>query len=144
MATARVCKVVELPALPLFQALADWGGWGSWLPGIEHSELASGGPGTVGSVRVLGAGAGAPVRERLTACDEATMSVAYTIDGPAPFPARRYEARVSLLPLSDRVATVIDWSASFDADADVEAELRSTLESYFGVFIDAVAAHVGP
>ena len=137
-----MCRVVDVPAEPLFRALADWGGWASWLPGIKGCVLESGGPATVGSVRIVTAPTGDEVRERMTACDEVELAVSYTIDGPAPFPARHYAAHVRLFPLTDSSATVVDWTAFFDADAEVEDQLRLALEGYFEVFIDAVAAAV--
>ena len=37
------------------------------------------------------------VRERLTACDESTLSIAYAFDGPSPFAVRSYAGHVRLI-----------------------------------------------
>jgi hypothetical protein len=123
----------------LFAALADWGNWAPWVPILAGAELESGGPGVVGSVRRIGPADAPMVRARLTACDEATFSIAYAFDGPSPFAVRSYAGHVRLIPLTDRVATVVDWSGTFDADAADEVEVVSTFEGLYGSFIDGLA-----
>jgi hypothetical protein len=139
MATVRVCKVVEAPAAPLFAALADWGGWAPWVPVLAGAELENGGPGVVGSVRRVGPAEAPMVRERLTACDEASLSIAYAFDGPSALPVRSYRAEVRLIPLTERVATVVDWRGEFDADAADEGEVISMMEGLYDSFIDGLA-----
>jgi hypothetical protein len=139
MAMARVCRVVEAPAAALFAALANWGDWAPWVPLLAGAELESGGPGVVGSVRRVGPADAPLVRERLTACDEETFSIAYAFEGPSPFAVRAYAGHVRLIPLTDRVATVVDWQGTFDADGADEADVISTFEGLYGSFIDGLS-----
>jgi len=145
MATVRVCRVIDVPAAKVFGALVDWGGWDKWSPMLSGAVLEPAGalPGTVGAVRSLSRGDGPTVRERLLACDEEALTVSYGMEGKPPFPARRYNALVRLLPLTDREATVVDWSASVDADEADEPGLIKALTGYFNGFIDQLAAWGG-
>jgi hypothetical protein len=63
-------------------------------------------------------------------------------EGTPPFPARTYSGTVRLLPLTDRAATVVEWSGFFDADGIVEDPVRSALEGFYAHFIAALAAAV--
>lgn len=80
------------------------------------------------------------VRERLIACDEAALSITYGIDGKPPFDCRTYVSSVQLLPLTDREATVVEWSAKFDADEADEADVSAVIRALYQRFIAHLAA----
>ena len=44
-----------------------------------------------------------------------------------------------LVPLTDRVATVVDWCGHFDADAADEGEVATTFTGLYESFIDGLA-----
>ena len=97
----------------------------------------------VGSVRIIGLGGDKSIRERLVAKDATTRTLAYTFDGPHPYPVRRYVATVYVEPVTTTGQTFVRWSGDFDADAADEARAGQMFQrvylSFFAAMADAVA-----
>ncbi len=152
MPTARMCKIVDLPAEPMWELLTDYRNWGDWLRYLAGTGIEDGikdGPCHVGAVRSVDGGR---VREKSLAVDEQKLQIKYMVVGPLVWkhpidalqtsergpesPARNYFATVTLMPLTDTEQTVVEWVAQFDADEPDEPKIRTNFRTYYSDFID--------
>jgi len=137
MPTSRICVVVDVPAEQLWARLSHYGSWGEWNEFSAGSAI-EGYPSVanvpVGAVRaVLSTG----TRERLVTVDELTRTVRYAVEERPvwQFPARRYVGAVTILPLTDREGSVIDWSGRYDCDLDKESFMDELLTGFYASFV---------
>jgi hypothetical protein len=100
----------------------DFNGLPSWHPAILESVLEPPGPASVGSVRHLLLGDGQSVSERLLSLDDRQRRTSYEFT-ESPFPTRRYEATIQVLPVTESGHAYVVWSAQFDCDAPDELML---------------------
>ena len=106
-------------------------------PGDRSGELESGTGDQVGTVRRLTGPSGELFRERLLALDDTARSYTYELM-EGPFPVRSYEATLRVTPVTDTGYAFAEWTATYDADADDEAQLTKTFSR--GIFATGLAA----
>jgi hypothetical protein len=129
--------LVEQAPEPLWDRLADFPNWRTWLERVRNSRMAPGPTHSPGAIRVVGDPENPRVHEVMLAVDARTYTVSY---GVAPEPvwsvaARNYVATVHLVALTDRPATVVDWSSRYDCDASDEQQLGEFFVGLYNEFI---------
>jgi hypothetical protein len=134
MATARVTRVLDVPADSLWKLVSAFGDT-SWMPGGTPVTLHGAGP---GMERRIAAGAGKVIRERLEAVDEQSRTLVYTIPENVPFPAADYRATMRVHPHG--AGSELDWSASFTPAGASEEDARKAIEGIYGVMIGWIEA----
>jgi len=98
-----------------------------WIPGDVEVEVRGEG---VGQERIV-SHSGRSVVERLTALDEATRTLRYTVVTGNPFPLSDYEATIAVS--DDGGRGHISWSGRFETDADDEDIARGLEKRYAGM-----------
>jgi hypothetical protein len=143
MPTTRICVVVDVPADRLWARLSEYGTWGSWLIQVSESNIEGFDVPKVpvGAVRAVGPLGNPRTRERLVACDAVTRTVSYEVaeEPKWRFPARRYRGTARVIPLTDRVGSVVEWSGSYDCDAKDEDAMRELLTGLYQSFVSGLA-----
>jgi len=122
----RVYTSVELgvSAAEVWERIGGWNSLADWHPGVERSELDSG-----GRVRrlTLAGGAGTIVEE-LKSADEAQRTYSYAIL-ETPEPVTNY---IGTLTVTDRDAgCLVEWSSEFDPYGATEEEAIDEIRASF-------------
>lgn len=75
------------------------------------------------------------------ACDAAARLMSYEVaeEPKWRFPARRYRGTARIIPLTDRVGSVVEWSGVYDCDAKDEEALRELLTGLYHSFVSGLA-----
>jgi hypothetical protein len=129
--------VLPVSADRVWESIRDFASIADWHPGITSGELEGGAGDQVGTVRRLTGPGGEVFRERLLALDDAARSYTYEIL-ESPFPVRSYEATMRVTPVTDTGYAFAEWTATYDADAEDEAQLTKTFSR--GIFATGLAA----
>lgn len=129
--------VLPVSAELVWESIRDFAGIAGWHPGISSAELEGGAGDQVGTVRRLIGPGGEVFRERLLALDDTARSYTYEFL-ESPFPVRSYEATIRVTPVTDTGYAFVEWMATYDADAEEEAQLTKTFSR--GVFATGLAA----
>ena len=111
MAEAIVKGGFTVSADKLWKLVRDFGDI-SWIQGVAKVELEGEGP---GMFRVIYAGDGPPVRERLETLDDATKTITYTIPEGIPFPVKNYHATMTVS--AAETGCQLEWKCRCDPDA---------------------------
>jgi hypothetical protein len=136
--------VIDAPLEDVWAWLDDFTSWHRWLPGMDRTVMAGGlTQGPVGSVRILHRADGTVIREKLVMKDDVRHTMAYSFDGPHPFPVRRYVGTVRLEPVTTTGATFAHWSGDFDADAADEARVAEVFRSVYTAFFGYLTERTG-
>jgi hypothetical protein len=139
--------VIEAPVEKVWSWLDDFTSWHVWIPRIEATTMDEGlTQGPVGSVRILHREDSTVIREKLLMKDDRHHTLAYSFDGPHPYPVRRYVGTVRLEPVTTSGATFVHWSGNFDADAADEQHasdlFRGVYTAFFGYLAERTAARL--
>lgn len=126
-----------IPAEKLWEVVRDFGNV-SWIPGIAECKLEGEGP---GMFRVLTAGDGPPVRERLESVDDATLTLVYTIPEGIPFPVQNYHSTMKITPAGN--GCQLEWTCRFEPDGVSDDEARAIVEGMYGTMMGWLKAGVG-
>lgn len=138
MARIVVSTVVEAPAGRVWELIGDFHALGEWHPHLPASGLGNELTGnSVGTVRVFELDGG-PLQEALVAYDGDARSYTYSLpDGTMG--VTDYRATLRVVAVTELDATLVEWSATYDTEA--EGELRKALsEQLYGVFSSGLAA----
>jgi Polyketide cyclase / dehydrase and lipid transport len=140
--TTRVCLLVEQGPEPLWARLADFPNWRTWLTKVKDSAMAPGPTHSPGAVRVVGPTDKPRVHEVLVATDAKNLTVTYAVAKEPVWsvPARDYVAIVRLIPLTDRSATVVEWSSRYDCDLSEQQRIHHLFEGFYTEFIGNLAS----
>jgi hypothetical protein len=135
---SRVCRLIDQPPEPLWDRLADFPNWRTWLDRVRDSRMAPGPAHSPGAVRVVGDPENPRVHEVLLAVNARTYTLSYGVATQPVWsvPARKYVATVHLVALTDRPATVVDWSSRYDCD---EADEQKLGELFVGLYHEFIA-----
>jgi uncharacterized protein YndB with AHSA1/START domain len=130
--------VLPVSAERVWEAIRDFGCLADWHPAIATAEMEDGDAGDrVGGVRRLTGPGGEVFRERLLALDDTARSCTYEFV-ESPFPVRSYEATLRVTPVTDTGYAFVEWTATYDADAEDEAQLTKTFAR--GIFATGLTA----
>jgi hypothetical protein len=137
VSASRVCRLVEETPEPLWQRLADFPNWRTWLDRVRDSCMAPGPTHSPGATRVVGDPDKPRVHEVLLAVDARSYTITYGVATQPVWsvPARNYLATVHLVPLTDRAATVVEWSSRYDCDQGDEQKIGELLLGLYNEFI---------
>jgi len=144
MASVYTSSVIDAPANTVWDRIRDFNGLPVWHPRIRDSRIEESLPGDkVGCVRNFNLQNGDNIREQLLGLSDYDKFYTYSIL-ESPMPLTDYVATIRLTPVTDGDRTFIEWSADFQCDADVEAELTSGIAgNVFQGGFDALKRHFG-
>ncbi|MFJ2582634.1 SRPBCC family protein [Kitasatospora aureofaciens] len=136
MAGTKVSTVVEAPAEKVWEVIGDFYSLGDWHPGLPEAGHGNDLGGTaVGAVRIFDLG-DTVLHETLLAYDEETRSYTYSLpDGT--FELDGYRATLRVTPVTELDASFVEWSASYDVEAE---HRKASSEQVHGVFTSGLAA----
>lgn len=136
MAGTKVSTVVEAPAERVWELLGDFHNLGGWHPNLPASSLGNELTGNaIGSVRVFEID-GVALHETLLAYDEEARSYTYSFpDGTFEFDD--YRATLRVTPVTELGASFVEWSATYDIEAEHRKE---STDRVHGVFTAGLAA----
>jgi hypothetical protein len=134
---SRVCRLVDEAPEPLWARLADFPNWRTWLDRVRDSRMAPGPTHSPGAVRVVGPPDNPRVHEVMLAIDAPNYTLTYAVATEPVWAvaARNYVATVRLVPLTDRPATVVDWSSRYDCDQADEGKIGELFVELYSEFI---------
>ena len=136
--------VIDAPLEDVWSWLDDFTSWHRWIPRIETTVMDEGlTQGPVGSVRILHREDGTVIREKLVMKDDLRHTMAYSFEGPHPYPVRRYVGTVRLEPVTTTGATYVHWSGDFDADAADETRAAELFRTVYTAFFGYLAERTG-
>jgi hypothetical protein len=125
MARVYISSVINAPAARVWERVRDFNGMPRWHPAIRESRIENGEPADkVGCVRDFYLQNGDRLRERLLGLSDYDMFCTYSIL-ESPMPLQNYVATLRLTPVTDGDRTFAEWSAEFDCEPEVEADLVS-------------------
>jgi carbon monoxide dehydrogenase subunit G len=134
MASARISKLIDVPADAVWKLVADFGDT-SWMPAGTQATVAGSG---VGMERRIAIGPDKSIHERLLALDPATRTLRYAIPVNVPFPVTSYTATMHVTPKG--AGCELEWSASYECGADAAPAIEKQVQGMYGMMIDWVAA----
>jgi hypothetical protein len=129
--------VLPATADEVWAYLRDFANIAEWHPAIASGEMEEGSGDRVGSIRRLQGPGGETFRERLLALDDSERSCTYEFV-ESPFPVRRYQATLRVLPVTDTGQAFAEWWAWYDSDTKDEEWLTKTFGQ--GVFAAGLTA----
>lgn len=143
MARVLVSSVIDAPIAKGWEAIRRFDAVAELLPFVESSPIEEDRePTAVGAVRVVTQTDGAVFREVLVAHSDAERFYSYTFVG-SPIPVRDHRTTLRLRPITDRDATLGEWSSRFEIAADREAELVGLMEKNFLAGLRALDSRLG-
>ncbi len=144
MAKVYVSSVIDAPATKVWARVRDFNGLPTWHPRINDSQIEDGKPADqVGCIRRFRLQNGDQLREQLLGLSDYDLFCTYSILD-SPMPLENYVATLRLTPVTDGDRTFIEWSAEFDCDPEVEAELVEGIGgNVFQGGFDALKRHFG-
>ncbi|MCY4541356.1 MAG: SRPBCC family protein [Rhodobacteraceae bacterium] len=142
MARVYVSSVIEAPANDVWQRVRDFNGLPRWHPRIADSRIEDAlPPDQVGCIRSFRLQNGDQIRERLLGLSDYDLFCTYSILD-SPMQLENYIATLRLTPVTDGDRCFIEWTAEFDCDVDVEADLVSGIANdVFQTGFDALKRH---
>ena len=143
MAHVLVSSVIDAPIAEVWEAIRRFDAVAEVLPFVESSPIEENRePTAVGAVRVVTQTDGAVFREVLVAHSDAEHFYAYTFVG-SPIPVRDHRTTLRLRRITDRDATLGEWSSRFEIAPDREAELVELMETNFLAGLRALDTRLG-
>ncbi len=137
---ATASTVIDAPVEQVWTLLDDFTSWHTWVERLESTTMADGlDQAPVGSTRIIGLGGGKTIRERLLFKNSVQRTLAYTFDGPHPYPVRRYVGTVHVEPVTTTGQTFVNWTADFDADDADESRAAEVFTRTYAGFFDAIS-----
>lgn len=144
MPAVRICRLLEHPGERVWRRIADYNRWWEWLPQVADSQMENdtATSAAVGAVRRVGDWDAPRVREELLGLDETRWILSYGVAAWPQwrFPARNYVATSRVIPLTEQVGTVVDWSSRFDCDQGDEEQLIERFQGLYRSFLDGLEA----
>ena len=144
MVRVYISSVIGAPADRIWQTVRDFNALPDWVPAVRESRIEGGQPSDqVGCVRAFRLEDGGFLRERLLALSDYDYSVTYAIL-ESPMGVENYIATLKLVPVTDGGRTFAEWTAEFDCDPAMEAELVANIgNGVFQAAFDALKARFG-
>jgi hypothetical protein len=137
--TVSVTEKVDLAASPeqAWDAIKDFQGWQKWHPAFAQTQLVSGVPNGVGSVRLLSAKDGAKFTEELVTRDADLRMVQYRImESPAPVVG--YVSTLHVQPHG--TGSTVVWNSTFKVkEGTPEADARKGIAGIYRLGLDNLA-----
>ena len=133
---------MNVPAQKAWDALADFGGILKWAPAGEGAAIENEGDG-IGMIRHLTLPPYGTAGERLDHLDHDRMVLVLTMAYNPPMGATRYQARISVKPVSGD-SCECSWEGYFDVpDGTDEAEVENNFRMAYGAMFDGLKEYLG-
>jgi hypothetical protein len=125
----------------MWSRLQDFPTWGDWLSQVADSTMLPGPTHSSGATRRVGPSDNPRVHEVLVAMNARNWTLSYAVAQEPQWsvPARDYLATVRLISLTDRDATVVDWSSRYDCDKAEEEHIDTLLQGLYRSFISGLS-----
>jgi hypothetical protein len=130
MARVSVKESLGFPAQKVWELVSDFGNV-SWIQGLGKSEVQGRGP---GMVRILHAGDGPAIHERLESLDAARRTLTYTIPENIPFPVSDYRATMTVREAGPG-ASELEWSCELTPKGIPDAQAVAMMEGMYKTMI---------
>ncbi|MFJ2861820.1 SRPBCC family protein [Kitasatospora sp. NPDC087314] len=137
MAVITVSTVVEAPAERVWELVGDFHALGDWHPHLPASRLGNELAGNaIGSARLFDLD-GVVLHETLLAYDDEARSYTYSFpDGTFHFD--NYRATLRVTPVTELGASFVEWSVTYDIDAEHREESTARVHGVFTVGLAAL------
>lgn len=136
MLSVSKSTTIAASADAVWAKVKDFNGLGTWHPAIAKSEIAEGSNNEVGAVRVLTLGGEPtppPIKEKLTALDDAGKTFSYEIlEGPLPVSG--YSSTLTVVAAGE--GSTVTWSSTFKSAGADDATATSTIEGVYTAGLD--------
>jgi len=144
MASVYVSSVIGAPRDKVWERIRDFNSLPVWHPRIRDSRIEESLPSDkIGCIRNFNLQNGDNLREQLLGLSDYDKFYTYTIL-ESPMPLTDYVATLRLTPVTDGDRSFIEWSAEFQCDPAVEAELVDGIAgNVFQGGFDALKRHFG-
>ena len=130
MARVTVKESLAFPAAKVWGLISDFGNV-SWIQGLAKSEVRGKGP---GMVRLMYAGDGPPIHERLESLDAKSRTLRYSIPENIPFPVADYRATMQVREAGPGRCE-LEWSCELTPQGIPEAQAVAMLEGMYKTMI---------
>jgi hypothetical protein len=138
MARVVVKESLAFPAGEVWDLISDFGNV-SWIQGLAKSEVRGKGP---GMVRLMYAGDGPPIHERLESLDAKSRTLRYSIPENIPFPVSDYRATMQLREAGPGRCE-LEWSCELTPQGIPEAQAVAMLEGMYKTMIGWLRTALG-
>ncbi len=139
-----VSSVIDAPAAKVWERVRDFNALPRWHPRIRDSRIENGeASDKIGCVRDFHLQNGDRIREKLLGLSDYDMFCTYSIL-ESPMPLTHYIANLRLTPVTDGERTFAEWTAEFDCEPEVAADLVAGIGgNVFQGGFDALKRHFG-
>lgn len=138
MARVVVKESLAFPAGEVWDLISDFGNV-SWIQGLAKSEVRGKGP---GMVRLMYAGDGPPIHERLESLDAKSRTLRYSIPENIPFPVSDYRATMQVREAGPGRCE-LEWSCELTPQGIPEAQAVAMLEGMYKTMIGWLRTALG-
>lgn len=145
MCNVSYSTVFEAPVEAVWGIIRDFNGWPAWLDVINASKIEDNRPSdSVGCIRVLDV-QGGTARERLLGLSDHSHTITYSVE-ESSIPMTDYVATIRLLPVADGERTFAEWTGTFSAAPELEAQIADSVRTmvYEGGFAGVHKLLSGP
>jgi hypothetical protein len=120
--------VFEAPVETVWAVIRDFNGWPAWLAVLNSSTIEDNRPSdSVGCIRTLDVDGGT-ARERLLGLSDHFHTITYSVE-ESSIPMHDYVATIRLLPVTDGERTFAEWTGTFGAAPELEADIADSISS---------------
>jgi hypothetical protein len=138
MAKAYYSTVFEQRASDVWNIIRDFNNYSIWVRGEGKSRIEDGKTGDcVGAVRHVHF-RDLHIRQRLLAQSDVERSQTYEFCGTPTLPVADYQSTIRVTPVMDGDRAFVEWSATFDRDADAREALSRKLAGSFEKWLESL------
>lgn len=131
MVRVQRSSVINAPMERVWARIRDFNALADWHPAFVDSHIEDGKSGDqVGCVRNFHLKDGGNLREQMLAFSDVDCYCTYAIL-ESPLPIVNYVSTLRLRPITDGNRTFIDWSCSFDVEADQKEAMEDALAGVY-------------
>ena len=142
MVRVQRSSVINAPIGEVWGHIRDFNRLPDWHPAFVNSHIEDQkASDQVGCVRNFHLKDGGNLRERLLAFSDVDHYCTYAIL-ESPLPIVNYISTIRLRPVTDGNQTFIEWSCTFDVEADQKAAMEETIASVYQGGFDSLKEQV--
>jgi hypothetical protein len=143
MVRVQRSSVIAAPVEQVWARIRDFDKLPDWHPAFVNSHIEDGkASDQVGCVRNFHLADGGNLRERLLAFSDVDTYTTYAILD-SPLPIVNYVSTLRLRPITDGDRTFVEWTCTFDVEADQKDAMQEALAGVYDGGFAALKAHFG-
>lgn len=129
MVQIYVSDIITADPDEVWSTVRNFGGLADWHPVVKTCQIEDGkSAAEVGCVRRLETEDGGMMRERLLVLSDCDRLQSYAMI-ESPLPIRNYVATACVRSVTAAGTTFIEWSSTFECDADVQEEMVNLISA---------------